>query len=440
MRTFVSRHWPVIASVIIFGSLITGEALQFRPVTGSQLAVTPIDLALVLVLAGFAIRLVALKQLRAFGAFVWRHPAWKWSALFLGWATLVLLVNAAAHETRELLIAAGYLARLAAAFFLAWGFGFEARRFRVPVHEWFTAAAVALIGFGFLILLRYPHFGFMRSEGWDPHIGRLLSTFYDPNLFGMFAILAMGFVLAKYCFKPDRSRARLYLVLFAAGWLALYLTYSRSAWVAGLIAIPAIAWKRSRLAAFLIAAVFVAALFVPTRLSDRFETVPSLADTSRYSDEGFECDERRDRECDPTGSTRISSVQEGFELALQNPVIGVGYNAYGFAPVEEQDEQGRTIVRRNSSHGSDISLLNIWATTGLVGLGLMLAFLVQVLRGLFGVAGGRGEDAWIATALLWFTLAFIAASFFNNVLLYTLLLVPWLLLVAVTLPAGRSRR
>ena len=425
--------------VLIFGSLIAGEAVQLRPFTGMNAAANPLDFALAAATAALAVRLAVVREWGAFAGFVRHHAVWKWSALFLGWAAATLLLNAAAYESREIAIAAAYLARLAAAFFLAWAVSFEADRFRLPAHEWFTATAVALLGFGFLILARFPHFGFMRSEGWDPHIGRLLSTFYDPNLFGVFAVLTMAFALAKYCSRPDRIVARAYLLLFAVSWAALYLTYSRSAWLAGLVAIPAIAWKRRRLAAFAAAVVFAAALLIPTRLADRFETAPSLADTSRYSSEGFACDERTDRECDPTGSTRIASVRKGFELAREHPIIGVGYNAYGFALADRERVDGKTL-RRNSGHGSDNSFLNVWATTGIVGVGIFLVFCFQLLRVLLRAGRGAGENAWLTTALFWFTVALLAAAFFNNVLLYPFLLVPWLLLVAVTLPTGRAAR
>ncbi len=439
MRTFVSRHWPVIASAIVFGSLIAGEALRIRPFEGLGAGVNLLDVGIGMVALVQLSRLGAAGHTRRFARFVRRHSVWKWSALFLAWATVTLAFNAAAYDSGEIVVAGTYLVRLATVFFLAWTVAFETKRFLLPVREWFLAASAGLVGIGFLVLLLFPNFRFMRVEGWDPHIGRMLSSFYDPNLFGLFLVLVMAVAVGLYFSRRGRRTGWPYLLLFGASWAALFLAYSRSAWVAGLIAVPAVVWRANRIAAVAIAVVFVISLLVPTRLGERFETTPSLVDTSRYSSEGFECKKRTDPDCDPTGATRINNIRQGIELTVQNPVVGVGYNAYGFAIVDQGLAEERTL-KKHAGQGSDSSLLNVWATTGIIGLVIFLAFYSRLLLELLRAARARGESGWMAYALLAFSVAFIAASFFNNALFYMHILVPWLLLVAVTLPAGRSRR
>src|SRR3990172_7606327 len=45
---------------------------------------------------------------------------------------------------------------------------------------------------GFIQLIIFPDFSSMTPAGWDPHIGRLLSTWFDPNLLGgLFGFLAL---------------------------------------------------------------------------------------------------------------------------------------------------------------------------------------------------------------------------------------------------------
>lgn len=431
------KVWPAVLVAAIFSSLIAGQAVRIQPFSGFGSAASILDLTLgvsFLVILG---HLVRTGSLRRFLRSVWRDPVWKWGLAFLAWAAVSLGINAVAYEPKEAVLAASYLARISVVFFIAWFVASRAKELRHSVLEWFVAAAAALVGFGFLILALFPNFIFMVREGWDPHLDRLLSTFYDPNLFGLFLVLVMTVALGKSFVTKHYVRIG-YLALFLSSWVALYLAYSRSAWLAGLIAIPAVAWKHKKAASLVLAAVFVGTLFVPTRLGSRFDSASSLADTKRYGESGFECDERTDKECDPTGSARIATLQQGWELLRTSPVIGVGYNAYGTAMVDNGIETANNL-EKNSIQGSDSSLLNVWATTGIIGLVLLLLFYLQVLRRLFVLRSGSGRAAELGNTLLFFTIAYVVASFFNNALFYLFIFVPWALLLAATIPIKSSR-
>ncbi|HEY8108880.1 MAG TPA: O-antigen ligase family protein [Patescibacteria group bacterium] len=429
--------WPVALVAAIFGSLVAGQAVRIQPFSGFGAAVSILDVVLGISSLAVLGHLLKTRSLGDFLRSVWHDSVWKWSLSFLLWAAVALGINAFAYEPKEVVVAASYLARISVVFFLAWFTASRAKELRRPVTEWFVAAAVALVGFGFLILALFPNFIFMVPQGWDPHLGRLLSTFYDPNLFGPFLALVMAFSLGRAFITKHWTRIG-YVVLFLSGWVGLYLTYSRSAWLAGLIAVPAVAWKYKKLFSLALVAVFIGTLFVPTRLGSRFDTAPSLADTSRYSKQGFDCDERTDKECDPTGSARITTLRQGWDLLQTSPVIGVGYNAYGTALVD-QEVVTEKALKKNSIQGSDSSLLNIWVTTGIVGLALLLAFYAQVLRRLWRLRAVAGPAAEPANALFFFTIAYLAASFLNNALFYLFLFVPWALLLAVTVPIRSSR-
>lgn len=430
----LKKLWPVTLVAVVFGSLIAGQAVRIRPFAAFGSAASILDLALGASSLAVLGHLLRTGSLRRFLRSVWRDPVWKWSLAFLAWAAVSLGVNAIAYEPKEAVLAASYLARISVIFFIAWFAATRAKELRTPVVEWFVASAAALVAFGFLILALFPNFRFMVSQGWDPHRDRLLSTFYDPNLFGLFLVLVMAVSLGKSFAAKQYARFG-YLALFLASWVALYLAYSRSAWFAGLIAIPAIAWRYKKAASLVLAGLFIAALFVPTRLGSRFETTPSLADPSRYSERGFECDEFRDKSCDPTGGARVTTLQQGWELLQTSPVIGVGYNAYGIAVVDN-GIQGASNLEKNSVQGSDSSLLNVWATTGIVGLVLLLTLYGKLLLRLLAIRNGTGPASDMANVLLFFTLAYIAASFFNNALFYLFIFVPWALLLSVTVPIG----
>ena len=74
----------------------------------------------------------------------------------------------------------------------------------------------------------------MHLEGWDPHIGRLLSTWFDPNFIGGFLgfILSITIALGLYYWKEKRTKLALVLgIIGFIGLIALYLTYSRSGYL-----------------------------------------------------------------------------------------------------------------------------------------------------------------------------------------------------------------
>ncbi|MDP3999871.1 MAG: O-antigen ligase family protein [bacterium] len=441
MQLSGSVRIPVITAAVLAGGLVAGSLVRINPFSESGAALTALDISIgtgLLLLFGSVLHR---RKLGDFVRFVGRHPAWRFSALFLLIALFTLLVRAGSYPPNELIVAGAYLLRLIATFVLFWLLAYGGTRFRKPLLGAFGVAAAALVSLGFLQLQLVPNFRFARREGWDPHLDRLFSTFLDPNFFGIFAVLAMAVALAMYLRnRKEKGRkgavAAGYLLLFLASWVALYFTFSRSAWVAGLIAIPPIAWKYRKMLTVVIAAVFIAALFLPTRLGDRFESTQGLIRASDYQGERYVCDPAEPvAACDPSGSNRIFSIRDGLELARQHPVFGVGYNAYAFAMKQDGKATERSL-RRHSANGSDSSLLNVLVTTGAFGLLAFLAFFAGTLWRLFKQSAGTGTVAWLSWGLLWFTPAWLAASFFNNAVLYQLILVPWGMLLAVALARG----
>jgi O-antigen ligase/polysaccharide polymerase Wzy-like membrane protein len=428
-----SSAWNLVWPILLFTGLASGQLLRLTLVPGTSGALAGLDFALLGVSAVFAIRLIAAGAVRRFARSIWRHPVWKWTAWFAGWATVSLLVNAPAYTFGQLALAGAYLGRLLLALFLAWAISFESGVSRRVVIKTFLIAAAALIAAGFLQWVFVPDFNFMQKYGWDPHIGRLLSTFFDPNYFGIFSVLVMAVSLGLYFQAKPKPPSRFYpLAVFLAGWAALYLTFSRSAWFAGMIAIAAMAFKRSWKLSVLFLVIFIGSLLLPTRLGQRFRASQNLIQRDTFQ-KGYQCtiEQQRAKLCDPSSSARVFSLRRGWALATISPLTGVGYNAYSAALTHYH------LAPQESSHasqGSDSSLLNLLATTGLAGLLLFLGFLVVASKGLRRLASAGGAYHWAAHGLFWFTIAWVAAAFFNNSLLYPSILVPWLVLVATRLP------
>lgn len=214
---------------------------------------------------------------------------------------------------------------------------------------------------GFILLRLLPDFteAGLADLGWDPHIGRLTSTFLDPN----FAGGAFAFLLALLggSFVREKKFVNQTVILAIAGILgiALLLTFSRSA----LLALGASGFVLGLFAdrKILLAMLIVAMLGLSTspRLQERIgELTQSIGSLGGESQQVL----------DPTAQLRLDSWREGISVWREHPVLGVGFGAYKF-------HQNFSSEDSHAATGSDASLLNIGAMTGVFGFSVFLLFL-----------------------------------------------------------------
>ena len=214
---------------------------------------------------------------------------------------------------------------------------------------------------GFVLFQILPDFtkAGLTELGWDPHVGRLTSTFLDPN----FAAGAFAFLLALLGgrFLREKNSGRQVLILTSAGIFgaALLLTFSRSGLLAlgvsGLV-LGIFGNRRILLAGILVAMLGVAG---SPRLAERVgefsQSVESLGTASQQV-------------LDPTAQLRVNSWNEGWRIFAEKPLLGVGFGAYKF-------HQNFSAADSHAATGSDASLLNVAATTGISGLAIFGIFL-----------------------------------------------------------------
>jgi O-antigen ligase len=283
---------------------------------------------------------------------------------FFAIAALSLVVGATELNAAELQFALLYLIRFATLgsfFFLAQ----DSVKKKSKVVNWLLLAGGILALVGFYLFKTIPDFSEagLADLGWDPHIGRLTSTWLDPN----FIAGGFAFLLALLGGKILHTREFLkqsWLVFLAGIMLAaLLLTYSRSGLVAlgfsGLVL--GLVGNRKLLIALII--VGIIGMGVSQRLSERIgelaQSVTSLTGESQQV-------------LDPTAQLRVSSWQEGLRIWKANPLLGVGYGTYKF-------HQTFASETSHAASGSDASLLNVAATTGILGFTAFLIFLGNLL-------------------------------------------------------------
>ena len=240
----------------------------------------------------------------------------------------------------------------------------------------------------FYIALHKPQFtsgGFSRYQG----------TFSQPNPFAIYLtmLIIMGVALLPYL----KMRVRiLMLVLIAASVVCLYHTYTRSAWVAAVIGVVAVAiiGRRKMLGAALFACLVVGLLAVPT-ISQRFADLASVAGGSTVNTQGNTSNSIQ---------WRFSYWTEVLPLANNNPITGIGLRMSSF------------LTSQNKEPHNDF--LRAYVETGIVGaiayFGLLLSMVLVARQGLRH--SGPGFDRSIAVGFAGCVIAFVLISIVSNVI------------------------
>ena len=248
--------------------------------------------------------------------------------------------------------------------------------------------------FGLLQYFFLPDTRFLEAYGWDPHYYRVIGTFLDPGFLGLILVLSLIIVVVK-AWQKKKHRKRLIGVGLVV-YLALALTYSRASYLAYSLAMGATAWwKRS--AKFLFVVVAIGLI--------------TVALLPRPGGEGVKL------ERESTIKARILNWQLSWEIAQDNLLFGVGFNAYRYVQDKYITWPEGELEISHAGAGADSSLLFVLATTGILGLG---AYLWLWFRALFlSLKNFNKVQNQIALASI---LAVLIHSFFTNSFFY-----PWIM-------------
>lgn len=229
---------------------------------------------------------------------------------------------------------------------IPWAIWFREDRQETWQRAWnmIVGTGLAIAGLGFIQFVLVPDFSFMAQYGWDPHQGRLLSTWFDPNFVGGFLGLVLMLVVARLVLilqAKDVVWKHVGWLTGATAWigLAVVLTYSRSALLATIIGLLALTVLISRKVLILTILVLSLVVLVSPRLQERIQGALEL---------------------DVTASLRIESWEQTLNDIADNPWIGIGYNTTRYQQLIPES--------LNSSSGRDSSLLTLWMTGGIIGL------------------------------------------------------------------------
>lgn len=314
---------------------------------------------------------------------------------FAGVALLSLILRIGDLSPQHLLISSLYLFRwitYAGLFFVLSDFN-EAFRRKVRFGLLLSGAATTLLGFFQYFL--YPNLRNLYYAGWDEHLYRLFSSFFDPNFAG--GIFVLTFMLSLWLFLKKTSHERgplLRLIYFFASvgsFIALLLTYSRGSFLsflAGTLTMFLLTSRKKLLLVVLL--VFVIGIFLlPKNLKS--EGVELLRTASIFQ--------------------RIESAEHALAIFQDNPLLGVGFNAYRYAQVRYGFLTTKQAELSHSAGGTDNSFIFVLATTGVIGLVAYLYLWGTIMK-----------TYWYNPLLIASLIAIFVHAFFVNSLFY-----PWIM-------------
>ncbi len=262
---------------------------------------------------------------------------------------------------------------------------------------------------GFIQLGVYPNLTKLEEYGWDPHINRLVSTWLDPNFVGGFFAFIICLLIGLLLYSKTWRQRIVVTVTIATLGTALFLTYSRSSYLAIAAGIITIGLLKSRKLLIIITCLFFIGLNFSPRAQERVnDLVHSMSSIIFNTAENP----------DPTARLRLQSWEQTLSLIMKRPLIGSGYNTLRYINYREGFIENTQI---HSASGSDSSLLTILATTGLLGLLPFLYLYWNILKTAFTswrLPTHSSTKKGVSIGLLSGIVALMVHSLFVNSLLF----------------------
>lgn len=336
--------------------------------------------------------------------------------LFSGFAFLSLVFNTPLLSGREVGVAGLYLVRwivYAGVYFVVYDLIHNPKVKTLNLNpptggqilSLLIGAGVVSAIFGLLQYFFLPDTRFLYYSGWDEHYYRLIGTFLDPGFTGMIYVLALILLISFYWEEFSKKKSLftmpalrdsfgMHFSLVAICYLALVLTYARSAYLAYLVSMGVIALKKKAPKFFVTVFLILLAtiLFLP-----------------RPSSEGVQLERKA------STFARVSNWQRTIKIAKDYPLFGVGFNAYRYAQ-RDYGFLGEDWQVSHAGAGADSSLLFVLATTGIFGFGAYFWLWWKILK--------THNLIVIASAF-----ALLVHSLFNNSLFYSWIMAwMWVLL------------
>src|SRR3989304_391147 len=166
-------------------------------------------------------------------------PSSSFILLFFLWATISLGFGARYLAGNQTIVSGLFLLRAieyTGLYFVSWYIITQEPQFKKTVVRFLLGIGIVVALLGFFQLVIIPDFTELALKGgWDPHQGRILSTFFDPNFVGGF--FAFNLFLGTSLFLEEKNPLTKIILVstIVILFIALLLTFSRSSYLAFLV-------------------------------------------------------------------------------------------------------------------------------------------------------------------------------------------------------------
>ncbi|MBI2031137.1 MAG: O-antigen ligase family protein [Candidatus Levybacteria bacterium] len=330
--------------------------------------------------------------------------------IFTAVCILSLLFNINSLTIRELGVSSLYIVRFIIYLLIYFAiFDFD-RKFQAKIIYIMVFAGTLVLLSGYIQYFFYPSLRNLFYLGWDEHLYRMFSVFLDPNFAGAFFSLSLFLTIGlvqEAIERKSKYKILLFGILGILTFIAIFLTYSRSAILMVLVGLSIFLVLKKKWLIILVLAIISSFLIVLTPKAFKTEGTDLFRKVS--------------------SEARITSAKEAMLIFSKNPLLGVGFNAYKFA----RYGYGFTDLKFYPGHaegGADVSLLFVLATTGIVGFTAYIWLLYKIIK----YSYAKHRKNFIAQVLFVSTISLIINSFFINSLFYSFFMFWLWILVGLT--------
>lgn len=326
---------------------------------------------------------------------------------FSSMAVVSLIININSYTQNQLIISSLYLFRFITYSMLYFVFVDIGKKYKEVIPKYMFLGGSIILTFGYVQFFLFRNLREFAYLGWDFHLNRLFSTFFDPNFTGAFLTLLFFFVLImrKEIFSEKWLNFS-YLFLFL-NLIAIILTFSRGAYLMLVFSVItySLFTRRWLLTAGVIVTIIIFFIII----------IPSFGNEStnllRHA----------------SVKSRVISVEKAINIWEQKP-LGVGFNSYRYARDKYEDNVERSIVVSHAGAGVDNSYVFVLVTTGIFGI---LAFIYLIL-GIFKLGYKNIKSNKIALVLVVSMVGLAVNALTINSLFYSFIMIWIFILIGFT--------
>lgn len=315
-------------------------------------------------------------------------------------------------NSEEFLISSSYLLRwvmYSGLYFVISGFSLVSKK-RI-LNVLFFSSILMILG-GYVQYFFYPDLRNLYYLGWDEHLYRMFSSFLDPNFAGTIFVLYFiltGGMLLHSILEKNRKKMFIFGAIGLITLPAIFLTYSRSALIMFIVSVCVflIISGKKKIIAGLAIIVFLIIFILPKTFQTEGTNFLRTASVE----------------------ARFDSSQTALVIFKNNPIFGVGFNAYRYAQTK-----GGFAAKNDESHalaGTDNSFLFVLATTGIVGLASYLFLWKEI----FKIANIKSKNKYqksLSIVLISSTIGLFVGALFINSLFYPFIMEWMWILIGAT--------